>query len=127
MPSACMRVIDYQSGRGPRRELRPQQEATLGFRMPTDLSALETRRALEVSDPYANVMLNPAAAGPGVCRTCWSFHDPAYGRCCRRGRQPANADVVVPVTYSIDREQMHYALRRYKDGATPDIRGRFQR
>jgi predicted amidophosphoribosyltransferase len=85
-----------------------------------------TRRSIEeVSDPYANFMLNPVA-GAGVCPVCWTFHDPSFDRCYACGHQPCWTDVVVPITYSIDREQMHHSLRHYKDGATPETRARFQ-
>lgn len=80
----------------------------------------------EVSDPFTNFMLNPAASGPGVCATCWTFNDPAYSTCYACGFQPACADAVLPITYSIGLEQMHFSLRNYKDGATSDIRDRFQ-
>jgi len=85
------------------------------------------RRSIEeVSDPSANFMLNPARPGPGICPTCWTFHDPAYGQCYRCRSQPRIADVVVPITYSIGLEQMHYLLRRYKEGATAEVEARFQ-
>jgi hypothetical protein len=71
-------------------------------------------------------MLNPASPGSGVCPTCWTFHDPAYGQCYKCGWQPLLTDAVVPITYSIGLEQMHYLLRRYKDGATADVAARFQ-
>jgi len=79
----------------------------------------------EVSDPYANFMLNPASAGPGICSTCRRFSKPDFPMCYECGHQPAAADTVVPITYSIEREQMHHSLRNYKDGATPKIRDRF--
>jgi hypothetical protein len=80
----------------------------------------------EVSDPLANFMLNPAQPRPGVCPTCWTFHDPAYDQCYKCGWQPRLTDAVVPITYSIGLEQMHYLLRRYKDGATAEVAARFQ-
>jgi predicted amidophosphoribosyltransferase len=71
----------------------------------------------EVSEPYGNFMLNPVAAGPGVCRICRTFVDPGYATCFRCGQaQPSLIDAVVPITYSVDRGQMHVALRGYKDG-----------
>lgn len=86
-----------------------------------------TARSIEeVSDPLANFMLNPALPGPGICSVCWTFQDPAYGQCYKCGWQPGLADVVVPITYSVGQEQMHYVLRRYKDGATAEVAARFQ-
>jgi predicted amidophosphoribosyltransferase len=80
----------------------------------------------EVSAPYANFMLNPAPAGSGICSVCWRFASPSYPTCYECGRVvPPIADVVVPITYSIEREQMHHSLRLYKDGATERIRDRF--
>jgi hypothetical protein len=87
---------------------------------------MSTPRSIhEVSAPYANFMLNPAPPAAGVCSTCWTFHDPAYDECYRCGRQPNDADVVAPITYSVGTEQMHHSLRHYKDGATRRIRDRF--
>jgi predicted amidophosphoribosyltransferase len=79
----------------------------------------------EVSAPYANFMLNPAPAGAGICSTCWRFSNPDFSTCYECGHQPAAASAVVPITYSIEREQMHHSLRNYKDGATTRIRDRF--
>ena len=78
----------------------------------------------EVSAPYANFMLNPEA-GPGICSVCWRFGKPDFPTCYECGHQPRTADAVVPITYSVDREQMHHSLRNYKDGATQRIRDRF--
>jgi hypothetical protein len=79
----------------------------------------------EVSAPYANFMLNPAAPGSGICSICWRFSNPDFSTCYECGHQPSAADAVVPITYSIEREQMHHSLRNYKDNATPKIRDRF--
>ena len=40
---------------------------------------------------------------------------------------PRKADAVIPITYSVDRAQMHHSLRNYKDGPTHRIRDRFTR
>lgn len=79
----------------------------------------------EVSAPYANFMLNLAAAGSGICSVCWRFGDPDFSTCYECGHQARSADAVVPITYSVDRGQMHHSLRNYKDGATERIRARF--
>lgn len=80
----------------------------------------------EVSAPYANFMVNPAPSGPGICSVCWRFAKEPYTTCYEcEWDVPQVANVVVPITYSIEREQMHHSLRHYKDGATPKIRDRF--
>jgi len=80
-------------------------------------------RVDEASEAYERSMRNMAPAGPGVCRVCWAFVDADYETCYACGHQPANLDVVVPITYSEHLGQMHTALRNYKDGATAEIRG----
>jgi len=80
------------------------------------------RSYIEVSAPYANFMLNPAKPERGVCRVCHSSAGEGYADCAKCSFQPNHLDAVVPVTYSIGGEQMHRALRNYKDGATPRIR-----
>jgi predicted amidophosphoribosyltransferase len=80
-------------------------------------------RVDEASEAYERSMRNMAPAGPGVCRVCRAFIDPEYETCFACGHQPQNVDVVVPITYSEHLGQMHTALRNYKDGATPEIRG----
>lgn len=79
----------------------------------------------DVSAPYANFMANPASAGPGVCTTCWTFISPDYRECFKCSQESGWADLVVPITYSVDREQMHHTLRQYKDGPTKAVRDRF--
>jgi hypothetical protein len=70
-------------------------------------------------------MVNPTEAGPGVCAICRTFNGREYTKCYKCDHQPSIADVVVPITYSIDGEQMHYSLRAYKDGATAAIKSKF--
>jgi predicted amidophosphoribosyltransferase len=82
----------------------------------------------EASDRYANFMRNPAPAGPDVCAHCWTFTragpwTECYS-CDRILSANKHTDVVVPITYSVDGEQMHHELYYYKDGATPAIRQR---
>jgi predicted amidophosphoribosyltransferase len=66
----------------------------------------------ELSTPYENVMLGPRR-GPDVCPTCFNF-TAGFDRCyaCAYGR--AVLDVVVPISYSVAREQLHHALASYK-------------
>lgn len=80
----------------------------------------------EVSAPYANFMRTPAPAGPDVCRICRTFTS-GYATCWRCGRQPDHLDAVLPITYAPSTEQMHLALRGYKDGPTAQVRDRFTR
>jgi predicted amidophosphoribosyltransferase len=83
------------------------------------------RSYVEVSAPYANFMLNPAKPGDRVCRVCRSFAGEGYTDCMKCGFQPDHIDVVVPISYSVGRGQMHHALRYYKDGGTRGLRQRF--
>lgn len=76
----------------------------------------------EASDAYANAMRNLSPRGPGVCPTCWTFHDPDYPRCYACSQQPDLLDAFVPITYSVDSGQMHAALRGYKDDLDPQVR-----
>lgn len=68
----------------------------------------------EVSAPYANFMRTPTPAGPDICSVCRTFTD-GYPTCYRCAHQPDHLDVVVPITYAPSTEQMHTALRKYKD------------
>lgn len=79
----------------------------------------------EASDPYANFMLAPAAAGEGVCEICRTFIEPGYRRCFMCSRQPQELDAVVPISYSVHLEQLHEALRGYKDAPLERLQGRF--
>ena len=66
----------------------------------------------ELSALYENVLLSPRR-GPDVCGTCFNF-TAGYARCyaCARG-QPL-LDALVPISYSVAREQLHHALASYK-------------
>lgn len=70
----------------------------------------------ELSDPYANFMLNPLPpAAADVCSVCLTFTD-GYGTCYRCGHQTRFADAVLPISYSVAFGQLHTALRQYKRG-----------
>jgi predicted amidophosphoribosyltransferase len=70
----------------------------------------------ELSDPYANFMLNPLApASPDVCRVCATFTQ-GFATCYPCGHQPAHADAVLPISYSVHERQLHTALAVYKRG-----------
>lgn len=81
----------------------------------------------EASDPYGNFMLQPAPAGPGVCVVCHTFIEASYERCYACAHQPQQLDAVVPISYSIHLEQLHDALRGYKDAPVERVRRRFSR
>lgn len=69
----------------------------------------------ELSDPYANFMLNPLPPETdGVCSLCLTFTSPGYRQCraCSQRRQVVHA--VLPISYSIHFGQLHSALRSYK-------------
>ena len=70
----------------------------------------------EASEAYQEGMRNVPPVGDGICATCHTFVNPAFSTCYPCGHQPANLDVVVPITYSMHGGQMHDALRYYKDG-----------
>jgi predicted amidophosphoribosyltransferase len=66
----------------------------------------------ELTAVYGNFMLSPRH-GPGVCEICLNLTDD-YDRCyaCAHGTQ--RLDAVVPISYSVAREQLHHALASYK-------------
>src|SRR5436309_3451896 len=66
----------------------------------------------ELSALYENVLLAPRR-GPDVCGVCFNF-TAGYSRCyaCAHG-QPV-FDALVPISYSVAREQLHHALASYK-------------
>jgi len=70
----------------------------------------------DLSDRYANFMINPATRGPGVCSVCRTFCREEFDTCWTCGHEPQNLDVVVPITYSVNLGPMHHRLRGYKDG-----------
>ena len=66
----------------------------------------------ELSAPYENYMLAPRR-GPDVCRTCFTFTD-GFDRCYVCAHTEQWADAMVPISYSIAREQLHHELASYK-------------
>jgi predicted phosphoribosyltransferase len=66
----------------------------------------------ELSAPYENFMLGPRR-GLGVCDTCFNLTD-GYDECFACSRLPSILDAVVPISYSVAREQLHHALASYK-------------
>jgi len=77
---------------------------------------------LEVSNLSSGFLVNPPAAGEGVCQICWTFCAP-YPRCYPCGREnPDVLDLVVPITMSAEGSQTHMMLRQYKDGFDEETR-----
>jgi predicted amidophosphoribosyltransferase len=70
----------------------------------------------ELSDPYANFMLNPLPpAAADVCSVCLTFTE-GFGTCFACGHHSRFADAVLPISYSVAFGQLHTALRQYKRG-----------
>lgn len=68
----------------------------------------------ELSDPYANFMVNPASVTEAdVCSRCTTFTD-GYPTCYPCGFSPDWADAIVPISYSIHYGQLHNSLAQYK-------------
>jgi predicted amidophosphoribosyltransferase len=79
----------------------------------------------ELSDPYANFMLNPLPPGtPNVCRVCTTFTQ-GYDTCYRCGFDVQYLDTVLPISYSVHYGQLHTALAGYKRSMSRAAR-RFQ-
>ena len=66
----------------------------------------------ELSAPYANFMLGPRR-GPDVCSQCFNLTD-GYSRCYSCAHGGRFLDAMVPISYSVAGEQLHYALAGYK-------------
>jgi predicted amidophosphoribosyltransferase len=70
----------------------------------------------ELSDPYANFMLNPLPpTAADVCSVCLTFTE-GFGTCFACGHHARFADAVLPISYSVAFGQLHTALRQYKRG-----------
>jgi predicted phosphoribosyltransferase len=77
----------------------------------------------ELSDPYANFMLNPEPRGEGICEVCSTFTRPPFSRCIPCDREvPQSADAILPISYSVHRSQLHRALAGYKRLSGPGAR-----
>lgn len=68
----------------------------------------------ELTALYGNFMLAPRR-GPSVCEICFNFTD-GYRRCYACTHNELWLDAVLPISYSVGLEQLHYALRSYKRG-----------
>jgi predicted amidophosphoribosyltransferase len=66
----------------------------------------------ELSALYENVLLGPRR-GPNVCGTCFNF-TAGYADCYACAHGETTLDAVLPISYSVAREQLHHALASYK-------------
>jgi hypothetical protein len=77
----------------------------------------------ELSDPYANFMLNPLRPEtPDVCSVCLTFTQ-GFPTCWPCGHAARYADAVLPISYSVHLGQLHTALSGYKRDQ-PEVRRR---
>jgi predicted amidophosphoribosyltransferase len=77
----------------------------------------------ELTELYSNFMLAPRR-GPDVCSVCFNFTR-GYDRCYACTHNQPWLDAVAPISYSVAREQLHHALRGYKQ-LTGDVARRLQ-
>src|SRR5450755_875795 len=66
----------------------------------------------ELTGLYSNFMIGPRP-GPDVCSQCFNFTD-GFPRCYACTHGESWLDAVVPISYSVAREQLHHALAGYK-------------
>jgi hypothetical protein len=66
----------------------------------------------ELSGPYGNFMISPRL-GRDVCSGCFNLTN-GYGRCYACAHGERWLDAMVPISYSVAGEQLHYALAGYK-------------
>src|SRR5947208_14704485 len=80
----------------------------------------------EVAALLEGSMRHPLAPGPGVCPICRGFPNEGwtYDQGC--GKHPRHLDAVVPISYAPGLDQLHTALRGYKDNSFEKVRRRFQ-
>lgn len=62
---------------------------------------------------YGNLMLNPVR-GERTCEVCMTFCGPGFDRCYRCERTSTSLAAVLPISYSVEGEQLHHALAGYK-------------
>jgi predicted amidophosphoribosyltransferase len=72
----------------------------------------------EASATYQAAMRNVGDdGGYATCSVCHTFVNPDFSRCYRCGMEnPDEFKIVVPISYSEHRGQLHHALRIYKEG-----------
>jgi predicted amidophosphoribosyltransferase len=66
----------------------------------------------ELTAGYGNFMLGPRT-GPEVCGVCFNFTT-GYERCYACAHGLPWLDALVPISYSVAREQLHHTLASYK-------------
>ncbi len=71
----------------------------------------------EASETYQPAMRNVVDGGPNpTCFVCHTFVNPDFPRCYKCGMEnPDEFEIVVPISYSEHRGQLHHALRLYKE------------
>lgn len=62
---------------------------------------------------YGSFMLNPLPTAR-TCETCLTFCGVGFRHCGACAGQPSQLDAVLPISYSVEREQLHHALGGYK-------------
>ena len=84
--------------------------------------------ALRIAAPLLGAVMPIPAPGSGVCGICHSSVE-GYENCfpCNQARQFLQRDVpkVVPISLEVEGEQLHHALKGYKDDRDADVRDRF--
>jgi hypothetical protein len=80
----------------------------------------------EYTDPYLRSYAYVPPVSPGICEVCHVVVDGAWPRCwsCHQilGQIARPARIVVPISLYRGLEQLHHALRGYKDGRTDAVR-----
>jgi hypothetical protein len=89
-----------------------------------------TDQAHQLAQPLLPNLVAVPGVKYGTCPTCHSSRKPDYQRCypCQEAHWLLGGDVpaVLPITYSIERSQVHYALRNYKDNFDVAVRIQFR-
>jgi hypothetical protein len=92
------------------------------------LSEDQARRARRdlLLQPLRSRLIPIPGDAPGVCATCHSGCSESYEACyhCNAARKAVSLPPFVPITMSVESEQMHFALRHYKDDTREDARSR---
>lgn len=68
---------------------------------------------LRYGERYGSFMLNPLRR-PRTCAICLTFCRAGFDRCYPCGHTPQSLAAVLPISYSVDREQLHRSLMAYK-------------
>lgn len=68
---------------------------------------------LRYGERYGSFMLNPLRRSR-TCAVCLTFCRAGFDRCYPCGHMPQRLAAVLPISYSVEREQLHRALMTYK-------------